>query len=122
MDEAAPDNPVILYHESAMICAVNSKALALAGVTGQTAVPLGGTIDKNPQTGELTGILRDSATNLIWQVVPEPTENELLDAAVLACQKIVEAGVTSVHWIVLSENELPIIQKTSCRRKASRQG
>ena len=55
LDAAAPDNPVILYHGSAMICAVNSKALALAGVTGQTAVPTGGAIDKNPQTGELTG-------------------------------------------------------------------
>ena len=117
MNEAAPDNPVILYHESAMICAVNSKALALAGVTGQTAVPSGGTIDKNPQTGELTGILRDSATNLVWQVVPEPTENELLDATALACQKIAEAGVTSVHWLVLSENELPIIQKLHAEGK-----
>jgi hypothetical protein len=111
LNEAAPDNPVILYHEAAMICAVNSKALALAGVTGQTDVPSGGTIDKNPQTGELTGILRDSAANLVWQVVPEPTESELSDATALACQKIAEAGVTSVHWLVLSENELPIIQK-----------
>ena len=34
-----------------------------------------------------------------------------MDATALACQKIVEAGVTSVHWIVLSENELSIIQK-----------
>jgi predicted amidohydrolase YtcJ len=117
LNEAAPDNPVILYHESAMICAVNSKALDLAGVTGQTAVPLGGTIDKKPQTGELTGILRDSATNLIWQVVPEPTENEILDASLLACQKIAEAGVTSIHWIVLSKNELPIIQRLHAEGK-----
>jgi len=111
LDEAARDNPVILYHETAMICAVNSKALALAGVTGQTAVPSGGTIDKDTHTGEPTGILRDSATNLVWQVVPEPNENELLNATILACQKIAEAGITSVHWLVLSENELPIIQK-----------
>jgi predicted amidohydrolase YtcJ len=117
LNTAAPDNPVILYHESAMVCAVNSKALALAGVTGQTVVPLGGIIDRNPQTGELTGILRDSATNLVWQVVPEPTENELLDTTVLACQKIAESGLTSVHWLVLSENELPIIQKLHAEGK-----
>ena len=47
----AKDNPVILYHESAMICAVNTKALQLAGVTKQTAVPKGGNIEKNPKTG-----------------------------------------------------------------------
>jgi predicted amidohydrolase YtcJ len=117
LNAAAPDNPVILYHESAMICAVNSKALALAGVTEQTAVPSGGTIDKNPQTGELTGILRDSAANLVWQAVPEPTADELLDATALACQKIAEAGVTSVHWLVLSENELSIIQRLHAEGK-----
>jgi predicted amidohydrolase YtcJ len=117
LNVAAPDNPIILYHESAMICAVNSKALGLAGVTGQTAVPSGGSIDKNPQTGELTGILRDSATNLIWQVVPEPTMDELLDPIALACQKIAEAGVTSVHWLVLSESELSIIQRLHAEGK-----
>lgn len=111
LDEAAPDNPVILYHETAMICAVNSKALALAGVTSEIKVPSGGVVDKNQQTGELTGILRDSATNLIWQAVPEPTVDELSEATITACQKIVEAGITSVHWIVLSKNELPIIKR-----------
>jgi hypothetical protein len=117
LDEASPDNPVILYHEAAMICAVNSKALALARVTSQTAVPSGGAIDKNPETGELTGILRDTATSLIWQVVPEPTVNELSEAAALACQKIVEAGVTSVHWLVLSKNELSIIKNLHAEGK-----
>ncbi len=110
LDEVAPDNPVILYHEAAMWCAVNSKALALAGVTKQTVIPSGGSIDKNPRTGEQTGILRDAAINLVWQVIPEPTVEELSEATAIACQEIVKAGLTSVHWIVLSENELSIIQ------------
>jgi hypothetical protein len=117
LNEASPNNPVILYHEAAMICAVNSKALTLAGVTEQTAVPSGGAIDTNPLTGEPTGILRDTATSLIWQVVPEPTADELLEASALACQKIVEAGITSVHWILLSQNELPMIQRLHTERK-----
>ena len=111
LDAAAPDNPVILYHEAAMICVVNTKALKAAGVTGQTAVPSGGAIDKNPKTGKLTGIFRDSATNLIWQAVPEPTEEELLEATAFACRKILDAGLTSIHWLVLSEVELSIIEE-----------
>ena len=111
LNDAAPENPVILYHETAMMCAVNSKALVLASVTKQTPAPANGTIDKNSQTGELTGILRDSATNLVWQVVPEPTIDELSEATALACQEIVKSGLTSVHWIILSENELPLIQR-----------
>ena len=117
LNAASPDNPVILYHEATMVCAVNSKALALAGVTEQTAEPSGGAIDKNLQTGELTGILRDTATSLIWKVVPEPTIDELSEATALACQKIAEAGITSVHWILLSQNELLIIQRLHAEGK-----
>jgi predicted amidohydrolase YtcJ len=111
LDVASPDNPVILYHDSAMICAVNSLALKLAGVTENTTVPFGGAIDRSGETGKLTGILRDSATNLVWQAVAEPSLDELLEGATLALQKIVEAGITSIHWIVISESELPIIKK-----------
>ncbi len=110
LDAVSPNNPVILYHGTAMICAVNTKALQKAGVTKQTSLPSGGVIEKNSATGELTGIFRDRATNLIWQAVPEPTASELLEATDLACQKISAAGLTSVHWMVLSEVELEIIQ------------
>ncbi len=111
LDEAAPENPVILYREAAMVCAVNTKALQLAGVTEQTAVPEGGVADKNPKTGKLSGIFRDNATSLIWQVVPEPTQEELLYATATACQKIYQAGITSIDWLVISEGELSIIEK-----------
>ena len=117
LNVAALDNPVILYHETEMMCAVNGKALNLANITQQTTVPSGGNIDKNPQTGELTGILRDSATNLVWRVVPEPTVSELSEATTLACQEIVRAGLTTVHWIILSKNELSLIQKLHTQGK-----
>ena len=110
LDEAAPDNPVILYREAAMICAVNTKALQLAGLTEQTPVPPGGAVEKD-STGKLTGILRDNATTLVWQAVPEPTEDELLNATADACQKIFQAGITSLNWLVISEGELSIIQR-----------
>jgi predicted amidohydrolase YtcJ len=74
-------------------------------------------VDRNKETGESTGILRDDAMNLVWRVVPEPSEEELLDAAGLACRKIAEAGVTSIHWIVLSPVEVSIIQKLHAQDK-----
>ncbi len=110
LDEAAPSNPVILYREAAMICAANSKAIQLAGVTEQTPTPQGGAIDKT-QEGKLAGVFRDNAANLIWQAVPEPTEDELLEATAYACQKIFQSGITSINWLVISESELSIIQQ-----------
>ena len=117
LDEASPDNPAILYHQREQMCVVNSRALELAGITKQTNAPQGGTADKNEDTAELTGILRDDATNLVWKVIPEPNEEELVEAAGLACEKIVEVGVTSVHWMVLSSVEVSIIQKLQAQNR-----
>jgi predicted amidohydrolase YtcJ len=110
LDAAVPDDPVILYREAAMICAANTKAQKLAGVTEKTAAPQGGSIDKD-SNGKLMGIFRDNAATLIWQAVPEPTVNDLSDATELALQKIIHAGITSIHWLVLSEVELTLIQR-----------
>jgi predicted amidohydrolase YtcJ len=117
LDAVSPDNPVVFYHQSGQVCVVNSKALELAGVTRLTPVPQGGAVDRDAETGELTGVLRDAATNLIWNVIPEPSEDELSEAAGLACEKILEAGVTSVHWMVLSPIELSIIRKLHAQNK-----
>ncbi len=117
LDEAALDHPVIIYHQSGCMCAVNSKALELAGVTKETNTPSGGTIEHDPETGDPTGVLRENAMNLIWRVIPEPDEEEVLDATRLACEKIGEAGVTSVHWIVSSWNEIQIIQRLRAENK-----
>ena len=117
LDVAAPDNPVILYREAAMICSTNTKAQKLAGVTDLTPAPPGGNIDKDPRTGKLAGIFRDAAASLIWQAVPEPTDEDLTEATQLALQKIVEAGLTSIHWLVLSPVELNIIQNLHSQNK-----
>jgi predicted amidohydrolase YtcJ len=117
LDAASPDNPVVLYHQCGRLCVVNSKALELAGLTKQTRAPSGGSIDKNAKTGELTGVLRENATDLVWKIIPEPSEEEIMEAASLACEKIVESGVTSVHWMVSSAVEIPIIQKLRAENK-----
>jgi hypothetical protein len=80
---------------------------------------LDGLIDRNEETAEFTGILRDEATNLVWVVIPEPSEEELVDAAGLACEKIVEAGVTSIHWIVLSPVEISVVRKLYAQERLS---
>jgi predicted amidohydrolase YtcJ len=117
LNEASPDNPVILYHQCGRVCVVNSKALELAGVTKETRSPSGGEIEKDAETGKPTGIFRETATDLVWKTIPEPSEEEIMEGASLACKKIVEAGVTSIHWIVTSSTEISIIQKLCAENK-----
>ncbi len=78
----------------------------MAGISKKTASPVDGVIEKAPGTEEPTGILIGSATDLVWNTIPQPTEEETLETAKEACRKIVEAGITSIHWIALSAAEL----------------
>ena len=117
LNEASPDNPVVLYHQCGRVCVVNSKALELSGVTNETISLSGGEIEKDSETGEPTGILRENATDLVWKTIPEPSEEEIIEAASLACEKIVEAGVTSIHWIVTSSIEIPVINRLCAENK-----
>jgi predicted amidohydrolase YtcJ len=64
LDAVSPDNPVILEHASGHAAFVNGKALALAGVNGQTPNPSGGEILKDAN-GAPTGLLRERAQGVV---------------------------------------------------------
>jgi predicted amidohydrolase YtcJ len=110
LDVVSPDNPVILYQRYGQMAIVNSKAMEIAGLIKQT-VASGDTIDRNQETGQLTGILRGDATNSVWKFIPTLTKEELMEAIFSAFEKIVRAGITSVCWIVFSSDELSIIKQ-----------
>ena len=117
LDKVSPDNPVTLRRVCGHVCVVNTKALELANITKETKSPPGGEINKDHKTKEPTGILRENAMDLIQRVIPKPTEQELTEACVLACRKAVEAGLTSVHWIIDSPTEICAIQRLQREKK-----
>jgi predicted amidohydrolase YtcJ len=110
LDKAVVDKPVFLTRVCGHIGVANSKALELATITKNTSVA-GGKVDLDEATGEPNGILRENSMELIWKVVPKPTLKELENACLSACRKAVETGLTGVHWIVDSADEIRIIQK-----------
>ncbi len=111
LDVISPNNPVLFYHAAGLVCVVNSKALEVAGINSETVPPTGGLIEKDPATGVPTGILRESATDLVWRKISESSIDELVDATALACEKIVEAGITSVHWLAESQVDVNILKR-----------
>lgn len=111
LDIITPDNPVILYNKSGKLSLVNSKALEIAKILQYKKTHLKNEILENPDTGEVTGLIKGKAMEKIWSFIPEPQEEDLLELAKLACLKIIESGISSVHWMVLSPIELSIIRK-----------
>jgi hypothetical protein len=110
LDKAVADKPVFLLRVCGHIGVANSKALQLANITKETVVE-SGKVDLDVAAGEPNGILRENALELIWKVVPRPTQKELEDFSLSACRSAVESGLTGVHWIVNSAEEIRVLQK-----------
>lgn len=96
LDEAAPNNPVIITRFCEHISVVNSLALELAGISKDTEDPEGGQIDRDPKTSEPTGILRWGAKELVLRIIPPPSLDLLRKAIILASEQFLAKGVTSV--------------------------
>jgi predicted amidohydrolase YtcJ len=105
LDSAAHDNPVYLDHVSGHLAAVNSAALKRAGIGKQTPDPQGGVIERD-QAGEPTGILKDTAMSLVASLLPKDPDDINIRAARLVSQKAAELGLTTIHDIFLSTDEI----------------
>lgn len=109
LDEAVADKPVFLTRVCGHVAVANSLALEKAGITGETVVR-GGSVDLD-DAGKPSGILRENAMELVWKAVPKSSFEELEEACLLASTRAVKAGITCVHWIVDSAEEIRVIQK-----------
>jgi predicted amidohydrolase YtcJ len=110
LDAVVADKPVFLSRVCGCLGVANTKTLQLAGITKETTVK-GGKIDLEKATGQPTGIVRGNAMSLVWKVIPKPNKEELKKACLLACRKAVEAGLTGVHWLVRSAEEMRVLQR-----------
>ena len=105
LDAAAPDIPVVIIDNSHHNFWVNSAALALAGIDASTADPTGGTIERDPKTGEPNGVLREfAAQNLVINALPQPdfTAEEYQETILTWQELAARYGITSafvpVHY------------------------
>jgi len=75
LDKVTGDHPVFLDRIDGHIAIANTAALTAAGITGKTPTPQGGKIDLDA-SGAPTGILRESAKNLIYKIIPPPSHED----------------------------------------------
>ncbi len=94
LDTIAPDNPVLLYDTSGHSSWANSAALAIAGITAETADPEGGIIERD-HAGEPTGVLREAAIYTVRQHVPPHSDEDLRAALEWSMNEMLAHGITS---------------------------
>ncbi|UWZ83459.1 amidohydrolase [Occallatibacter riparius] len=96
LDKVTGDHPAFLDRIDGHIAIANTAALKAAGITGKTKAPEGGAIDLDAN-GEPTGILRESAKELVVKVIPPPTHEERRRGDELAIADALAHGITSVQ-------------------------
>jgi predicted amidohydrolase YtcJ len=95
LDPVSGEHPVILSAFDGHAVAVNTKALALAGITRDSEPPPGGVIERDA-AGEPTGVLREGAQGLVRAVVPAFTPDEIRRGLETGVEVLHAKGVTSL--------------------------
>ncbi|RPI74827.1 MAG: hypothetical protein EHM45_17075 [Desulfobacteraceae bacterium] len=95
LDDIAPDNPVMMIRTCGHSIWLNSAALAKTEVHRDTPDPAGGRIDRDPKTGEPTGLLHEARAMLEKHITVGP--ETLRQAALTAQQEAFRFGLTGVH-------------------------
>ncbi len=109
LDAVVPDRPAVMRCFDGHSVWVNSKALALAGITKDTPDPPNGTIVRDAKTGEPTGLLKESpASTLVTRVMPVPTRDDRRRALRAAIQIGLRYGVTSFTEAAGSPEDLEV--------------
>ena len=96
LDEVAPHHPVYLSAKSGHAAWVNSAALQRAGISSGTGDPEGGQIMRD-SAGAPTGILLETAMDLVSERIPKPKSDQLADMMLEAQAHALRCGITMIH-------------------------
>jgi predicted amidohydrolase YtcJ len=96
LDAVTAAHPAFFVRVDGHIAVANTAALKAAGVTKQTKLPEGGSVDFDTD-GELTGIVRESAQQLVTEKIPPPAAAQRRRGLELAFADAVAHGITSVQ-------------------------
>jgi predicted amidohydrolase YtcJ len=96
VDPVTPEVPVWVNRYDGHESLANSVTLKLANITAKTQDPAGGQIIRDAQ-GNPTGVLRDSAQDLVTKVMPGMTHAHRMRAIKQAMDHAASMGVTSVQ-------------------------
>ena len=110
LDAIVPLRPAFLVSYDGHTGWANSMALRLASVTRETKDPPGGEVVRDPK-GEPTGVLKESAMELVGRLVPKPLPHEKERALRAGIAQAAAWGLTTVHQAGISEEEIEILSK-----------
>ena len=96
IDSISKNNPVWINRLDGHMCLANTAALKVAGIDDHVKDVEGGTIVRDTK-GKITGVFKDNAMNMIYRIVPDPSDEQKDKALEAAMNYVAARGVTSTH-------------------------
>jgi predicted amidohydrolase YtcJ len=96
LDAVSPTRPLLLRHRTGHAAVLNSAALSRAGINADFTPPAGGHVERDPRTGEPTGVVYELEEFLRGVLPPLPAD-EFSSAVTRAHTELLRHGVTSFH-------------------------
>lgn len=96
LDAVVADRPAVMTRVDGHATWVNSAALKVAGITAASVDPQGGQIVRDA-SGQPTGVLVDTAEELIEKHIPSATDAEIKSQLLAAMNEAASLGMTGVH-------------------------
>ncbi len=97
LDSIISDRPVYVSSSDGHNAWVNSKALELSSISKETPDPLHGVIERNNNSREPSGTLRETAMDLVRQHLPAYTDDDRLEALKKSIALANQNGLTSLN-------------------------
>ncbi len=96
LDGVTAGRPTVIWRTDLHAAVANSAALKAAGIGPETQPPPSGIIDKD-ERGTPTGVLRESAINLVQKAIPPMDEREAAANLQSVVEELHKLGIVSVH-------------------------
>ncbi|WP_449283848.1 amidohydrolase [Leucobacter sp.] len=100
LDRLVPDRPAAFTSHDHHCVWVNSRALELAGIDERTPDPHAGYIERD-ESGEATGMLFESAAELVTSLLPAVDEHAVAEALLASQEHLLSLGVVGWHDALL---------------------
>ena len=113
LDQAFPDNPVLVGHVSMHGVVMNSAALKHFGISADTMTPPGGVIVRKPGSNEPYGLIMETAYLPVFSNLPQPTREQEIEFSRAAQTLYAEAGVTTAHEGATHATDLQVLKRAT---------
>ncbi len=111
MDQASAGRPLFILRTDGHIGLANSAALKRLGIDERTPNPPFGQFDKHPESGRLTGLLRESAAHLfVDEIHAADSPEAIADGLVRVFEDWIGLGITTVYNSLASSRSIAAYQ------------